>query len=110
MTLTLNTEYKVTGTFEYLEHGIVSQAPTSYISAASLVGSTVRLCYIAASATPSSGDWLAAGWVGTPTTEGLARTTSKVTFATPGEYRVYAEVTISTEVFIIPCRNLMVGV
>lgn len=89
-------------TIEYLEAIVVSASPGADVAATSLVGSDVRIGIgTTGDDTPS---WLNADWVGTPTTTGLARTSSVVDFSTgnyPGrDWNVYIELTIGGETVI----------
>lgn len=97
------------GSVDYLDVEIDSLAPTSFISAPSLVGSTVRLAIVATGATPT---WRDADWVGTPTTEGLARTDAVVTWSAANfagaVYNIYAEITSGSEVHIEPAGTIKI--
>lgn len=93
----MNTRTKKTGSIEYLEATITGDADLS--------PATVQLAMVAAGATAS---WLGAAWVGDPTTTGVARTSSTVTYAT-GRYVVQAKLGASPEAPIVDCYFLHVS-
>ena len=75
----------------------------------SIVGKTVAISIKRPGTTDT---WLAADWVGTPTTTGTARTTSAVAFAVatypPGDYIVRVKVTDTPEIPIMQAYYLRV--
>lgn len=93
----MRTDRITQGSVEYLEATVTADAD--------LTGSTPSLALTAAGATPS---WLTAAWVGTPTTTGVARTSSPHTFDTPGIFTVYVKVADSPEVPVRPVKYVRV--
>ena len=99
------------GTVEFVEARFESVSPDGGTTAATtLVGTTVRLAVTDIGS--SSHTWLAGGWVGTPTTVGLARTTAVRTFSLANypnrDYIVYVEVTAGSEIVIEDAYTLRI--
>lgn len=85
------------GSLEYLEATMTGSADLSPV--------TVQLAIVTPGVAPT---WLAAAWVGVPTTTGTARTTAAVTYAT-GRYVVQAKLGASPEAPIRDCYYLHVS-
>ena len=99
------------GTVEFVEARFQTKSPDGGATApATLVGTTVRLAVTDIGS--SSHTWLAGGWVGTPTTAGLARTTGTRTFSLANypnrDYIVFVEVTAGSEVVIEDAYTLRI--
>lgn len=84
--------------------GSVEQIDADFTASASLVGTTPTIALQVAGAATT---WLPAAWVGTPTTEGTARTTAVQTLAV-GTYVVRLKVDAGTEEPIRDCYVLKV--
>ena len=97
----METRKRVQETVAYVEASLTADV--------SLVGSTVSLSIKRPGVTDT---WLPAGWVGTPTTSGVARTSSTVAFTLasypPGDYLVRAKVVVGGETEIHDCYFLTV--
>ena len=99
------------GSQEFIEARFQTKSPDGGTTpAASLVGTTVRLAVTDIGS--SSHTWLAGGWVGTPTTAGLARTTGTRVLSLANypnrDYIVFVEVTAGSEIVIEDAYTLRI--